>query len=395
LKRLLTICLVMSIIAVLFCVIPTNISAQEPTPTPTETATPTESPTPTPTATPTPTPSPTPTAAPPKYEISGYILDKNGNGIGGAMIIFNVPNIVPSVYSDISGHYVIYAPAGIYRINVWPPFDSNYLSYDEPGFTVSSDIAKNITLNTGYKVSGYIRDSSGKPVVGAVVVFDNYCSGYFSNSQGYYFLSVPAAGTYTINAHPRTGSYSGTTTDFPPYLEYNFAVSGTTTKNIIVNSTSTPTPTPTPENLVLFKIETNSTTWSDLNFNSTSVTLTFNVSGENGTIGYTKVSISKTLVPTFTGATVSLDGKSTNFTISASADYWIFEFTYHHSTHDVAIDMGSDFQVVNELPVVSHHPVSNIPEFTPFALVVGIIIASVALAFARKKLNPMHTAIVN
>lgn len=183
-----------------------------------------------------------------KCRISGYILDTNGHGIAGAEIIFNVPDIVPSVYSDSSGHYLISAPAGTYHVNVWSPFDSNYIDYDGSGLVVVSDMTKNITLYSGYKVSGYISDTSGKPVVGAVVALNNYCSGWFSNSAGYYFLGVPA-GNYTINAHPRTGyNYSGSTTDFPTYYEYNFTVNRDTVKNITVGNrlqTSTPTISPT------------------------------------------------------------------------------------------------------------------------------------------------------
>jgi outer membrane protein assembly factor BamB len=181
------------------------------------------------------------------YTISGYILDENGNEIEGAHIIFNVPETVPSVISGASGYYSISAPAGTYHVNVWPPFDSNYINYDEPRFVVGSDMTKNITLQSGYKVSGYISDSSGNPVVGAVVLLDNYGSGWFSNSVGYYFLSVPA-GTYTITAHPRTGDYySGPTTDFPTYYEYNFTVNSDTVKNITVgNSLSTSLPNSEP-----------------------------------------------------------------------------------------------------------------------------------------------------
>ena len=173
------------------------------------------------------------------YKISGYILDSNGIGIASAMIIFNVPTIVPSVYSDVSGYYEINAPAGTYHVNVWPPFDSNYIYYDEPALVVGSDIAKNITLNTGYKVSGYITDESGNPVKDAIVSVGTYYSGWFSNYVGYYFLSAPA-GTYNLRVAPRSG-YS----HFTVYYEYDFVVDGNITKNFSV-LTSSPSPSPSP-----------------------------------------------------------------------------------------------------------------------------------------------------
>ena len=157
-----------------------------------------------------------------------------------------MPTTVPSVYSNQSGYNEIHPPAGTYYINVWPPFDGNYIRYDEPSFNVNSDTSKNITLNSGYKISGFLSDSSGAPVVGAVVFFNNYGSGWFSTSADYYFLSAPA-GTYTIDANPRVGTYSGPTTSFQTYYEYNFVVVGNTQKNITVNTqTATPTPSPQP-----------------------------------------------------------------------------------------------------------------------------------------------------
>ena len=132
------------------------------------------------------------------------------------------------------------APAGTYHVNVWPPYNSNYLNYDEPNFVVNADIPKNITLETGCKVSGYITNASGTPMVGASVLFKVgntvYGSGYFTNSAGYYYITVPA-GTYTIDAHPQTAynpNFSGPCTYFPTYTENNFAVNGNLAKNITV-----------------------------------------------------------------------------------------------------------------------------------------------------------------
>jgi hypothetical protein len=116
------------------------------------------------------------------------------------------------------------------------PYDSNYLNGDEAGFTVTSDVTKNMTLQTGFKISGYVINSIGTPMVGASVLFKTsngiYGSGYFTNSLGYYFINVPA-GTYIIDAHPQTAfnpSYTGPCTPFPTYYEYNFAVSGNINK---------------------------------------------------------------------------------------------------------------------------------------------------------------------
>jgi hypothetical protein len=167
------------------------------------------------------------------FTISGYILDSDGHGIAGAMIIFNVPQIVPAVLSDSSGHYVIYAPVGTYHVNVWPPFDSHYISYDEPALAVRSDITKNITLATGYKISGYITGSLGAPVKKAVVSLDNFFCGWYSKSSGRYFVTAPA-GTYTLNARPAVGPQG--VTDFRPYSEDNVVVDGDLEKDFTVKT---------------------------------------------------------------------------------------------------------------------------------------------------------------
>ena len=75
---------------------------------------------------------------------------------------------------------------------------------------------------------------------------------------------------------------------------------------------------------------------------------------------------------------------------AATTDYWVLEFNYGHSTHQVLINVDtSDSEAVTQTQTQSEPPVSTIPEFTPFALVFGVIMASVAVAFARKKLQPI------
>jgi hypothetical protein len=317
----------------------------------------------------------------PTYKISGYVKNSSGQGIAGANVIFNVPSIVPSVYSGSSGYYEIFAPAGTYHVNVWPPFDSNYLSYDQPVLNVNSGITKNITLSTGYKVSGYLTDSSGTPIRGALVSLNQFHCGWYSNYTGYYFVTA-SAGTYTLKIQPKTGP------SFPTYNEANFIVTKDISKNFILANSPNPSTPPPNENQKIFEVESNSTV-SELTFNSTSLSISFTVSGVSGTTGYTKALISKSLVPTFTGASVALDGKNLAFSVSSSISYWILEFTYSHSIHQVVINVENTGQ---NPPVESQAPVSTIPEYSPFALVLGIALASVALAFARKKLNPSHVS---
>ena len=161
-------------------------------------------------------------------KVSGYILDSNGNGIAGARFTLINTDQEPS---NSSGYFEAYAPPGTYHISVWPPFDSNYINYDEQSFVVgSSNVAKNITMYSGCKVSGYVKDASGAPATGATVALNNYCSGWYTDNTGYYFLNVPA-GTYTFWAHPNSGS----SINFPNYYEYNFPVSNNIVRNITVN----------------------------------------------------------------------------------------------------------------------------------------------------------------
>jgi hypothetical protein len=96
-------------------------------------------------------------------------------------------------------------------------------------------------LQTGCKVSGTITDYSGNPISGATIWLSygniNYCTGWFSKTNGYYFTNAPA-GTYTLNVHSNSGA-------FPTYIENNFIVNSDVTKNIKVGTAPTSTPTPT------------------------------------------------------------------------------------------------------------------------------------------------------
>lgn len=161
-----------------------------------------------------------------KYKLSGYVTDTNGTGLANAMVIFNAPDIVPAVYTNASGYYEAYMPAGTYHINVWPPFDTNYLSADAYQ-TIGGTFIRNFTLSTGFKVSGYITDTQGNPIQGAGIFLGNHVSGWYSKANGYYFVTAPA-GNYTFTVQPRTGG------NFTTYMLPNFAVNGDIAWNVTV-----------------------------------------------------------------------------------------------------------------------------------------------------------------
>jgi outer membrane protein assembly factor BamB len=188
------------------------------------------------------------------FIVSGYILDSNGNGVAGIETnIYNSTWHVPVYHTTSSGYYSVFIPAGTYTFIVWPPYDSNFINHFDSQFTVNSDTTKNVTLASGYKVSGFITDVYGNPVSGATTYMEKYGSGYYSKSSGYYYIAVPA-GTYTLTAKPGTGQ------SFPTYTENNVTVNGDMSKNITVGLSATTTgfnPTPTPNST-----STSSDNWS-------------------------------------------------------------------------------------------------------------------------------------
>ena len=89
----------------------------------------------------------------------------------------------------------------------------------------------------------------------------------------------------------------------------------------------------------MFSVSSNSTV-SSLAFNSTSRQLSFTVSGDSGTFGYTDVCIAKTLIQDSSAIKISLDGNPIEYSTSSLEDSWILHFTYSHSAHSVSINLG-------------------------------------------------------
>jgi hypothetical protein len=140
----------------------------------------------------------------------------------------------------------------------------------------------------------------------------------YTNSNGDYSAAwLPfVTGNYLLKA-----TYEGDAENLGTSETVNFAVTQFAEKNI------------------LFSVSSNSTV-SSLAFNSESSELNFTVSGPNGTSGYTKATIAKSLVSNAENIKVYLDEKQLSFEVTSDADSWLLSFTYTHSTHRVCISLA-------------------------------------------------------
>lgn len=170
------------------------------------------------------------------FIVSGYILDSSGKGVSGVQTnVYNSSWGVPPYHTGSSGFYMLSIPAGTYIFNVWPPKTTNLTNYYEPDFVVNSHLTKNITMISGFKVSGYVRYPSGETVANLATWLTNssgsiFASGWRSDSSGYYWTYV-LPGTYTLVANAISGSGKS-------YSELNIVVNSDVTKNITLITVS-------------------------------------------------------------------------------------------------------------------------------------------------------------
>jgi Predicted solute binding protein len=122
-------------------------------------------------------------------------------------------------------------------------------------------------------------------------------------------------GEYLLRA-----SYDGSTDYSPVSTTHSFAILPYQQQNV-------------------FSVESNSTI-TGLTFNASSSKLSFTVTGETGTTGYVCATISKTLMPESGSIQVILDGSQIVPSIASNDDSWVVTFSYHHSSHQVAISQA-------------------------------------------------------
>jgi hypothetical protein len=223
-----------------------------------------------------------------------------------------------------------------------------------PTFISLSTSASSSFVGFSVNLMGKIHDVYGNGLSSVMVVL---------------YYSVSGISTWTPIASASTDSFGNYSAMWIPtgtgYFDLKAEWAGNATF-ALANATVTLSALPYA-NQYVFSVESNSTI-SNLAFNSQTNQLDFTASGPSGTIGYTKVTIAKSLVSNITGLQVTLDGASYNYTVLDANSSWVLTITYHHSSHTIVINLPT-----------------AVPEFSPFLVLPFFIIATLAVALILKK----------
>lgn len=120
-----------------------------------------------------------------------------------------------------------------------------------------------------------------------------------------------------------------------------------------------------------FSVESNSTV-TGMEFNAQNATLSFTVSGEEGTTGYVRMTLAKNLAPDIEKLKIQVDSLNCDYTYEETSTSWIITFSYSHSTHQVCINLGQT-------------SVDEYPPIAPIAFSLLFISAGMLLTLLRKK----------
>jgi len=163
-----------------------------------------------------------------------------------------------------------------------------------------------------------------------------------------------ASGNYLLNAE-----WTGNSTFSDANTTINFAV------------------IPYLQDQTVFSVSSNSTI-SAFSFNSTNQELSFSVSGPQGSQGYVDLYIPKTLISDISTLKVYLDGNPLAYTDESQGDSWLISFTYHHSSHQVVMNLATN----PSTPIIQSHVEESV--IAGVAILI-VAIATVALMLRKRK----------
>jgi hypothetical protein len=138
------------------------------------------------------------------------------------------------------------------------------------------------------------------------------------------------------------------------------------------------------EDTSVFSVASNSTVTA-LAFNSTSQTLSFKVSGDDGTTGYANIYISKSLLSDPSHMNVYFDRELLQPTTQSVGDSWLVSFNYHHSVHSVSLALNSDSSGSQPQPQNLPYIVAGVAA----AVVLVVVTVALVLLKSRAKRKPI------
>lgn len=194
--------------------------------------------------------------------------------------------------------------------------------------------------------------------------------------------------SYSVNNGNSWIDLTTTTTDSTGgfVVSWNAQVSGNYLIKAVYNGNSVYQNTSTTVSFVVtpyqqqnvFSVTSNSTITA-LYFNSTNNQLSFNTDGPSGTTGYVNIYVPKSLISDTSDLKIYLDGSPITSTANIENDAWFVSFTYHQSSHQVTIDLGSQLPTNNT---------DELGQWILVASVVGVVLISVllvALMFRKRR----------
>jgi hypothetical protein len=188
--------------------------------------------------------------------------------------------------------------------------------------------ASSAAVGASVNINGKLSDINGNPMPSKTVTLSYTLAGS-TNKATIGSDSTNTAGEYSLQwVNTASGTFT-LTVEFGGDTVYQSS-SNTTMLNFLPY-----------QNQNVFWVESNSTVTA-LAFNSTSSELSFGVSGPSDTTGYVRVTIARSLISNPESIKVYLDGNQLNYTVTSNADSWQLTFNYHHSMHQVKIDLGTN-----------------------------------------------------
>jgi parallel beta-helix repeat protein len=317
-----------------------------------------------------------------------YLKSSSGNVLSGNSITAN-PNGITLDYSSgnvlsglekssrqrgVWGISLTYSSGNVLSNNTVTANIHGGIQLDNSSGNVLSD--NNIRINDIY---GIILDSSSGNMIFHNDFLSNRQQAIVSNSTSTWDDGYPSGGNYWSDY--RTAYPNATEVDSSGIWNSSYVIDS---NNIDRYPLMAPFDTFSVGtwNGTAYSVDTASnSTITNLSFNATLRTLTFNVTGANGTTGFCRVTIPLSLMSG--GWTVTVNGTQLSaqiLNITIYGNYTYVYFTYHHSTQTVKITSTS-----------------AIPEFQPAMLfpLLMMITLMTALIFKRRVRAPPYANLSN